>query len=59
MRKAGVTLLATIILVAAGCAQQKSAPLRKVADIPLPGAAVRFDYQSFDPSAGRLYISRT
>jgi DNA-binding beta-propeller fold protein YncE len=57
MRKAGVTLLATIILVAAACAQQKSAPLKKVADVPLPGAAVRFDYQSFDPSSGRLYIS--
>lgn len=31
--------------------------LTKVADIPLPGPAVRFDYQSFDPASGRLYIS--
>jgi hypothetical protein len=23
----------------------------------LPGAAVRFDYQSFDPSSRRLYIA--
>jgi hypothetical protein len=32
-------------------------PLEIVADIPLPGQAVRFDYQSFDPSTGRLYIA--
>ena len=31
--------------------------LEKVADVPMPGPAVRFDYQSFDPSSGRLYIS--
>jgi DNA-binding beta-propeller fold protein YncE len=31
--------------------------LRKVTDIPLPGPAVRFDYQSLDPSQGRLYIT--
>lgn len=28
-----------------------------VADVPLPGPAVRFDYQSFDPTSGRLYIA--
>jgi DNA-binding beta-propeller fold protein YncE len=33
------------------------APLKKVADVPLPGPAVRFDYQSLDPSQGRLYIA--
>ena len=31
--------------------------LRAVADIPLPGPANRFDYQSVDPAAGRLYLS--
>lgn len=31
--------------------------LRTVADVPLPGAAVRFDYQSYDASQGRLYIA--
>ena len=30
---------------------------RVIADIPLPGPANRFDYQSIDPAAGRLYIS--
>ena len=33
------------------------APLTVIADIPLPGAAKRFDYQTFDPTTGRLYIS--
>jgi len=32
-------------------------PLKLIADIPLPGAANRFDYQSVDPAKGRLYIS--
>jgi DNA-binding beta-propeller fold protein YncE len=31
--------------------------LKKVADIPMPGPAVRFDYQSLDTKSGRLYIS--
>jgi DNA-binding beta-propeller fold protein YncE len=36
---------------------QEQSPLKKVADIPLPGKAVRFDYQSLDASHGRLYIA--
>ena len=28
-----------------------------VADVPLPGPANRFDYQSVDPNGGRLYVS--
>lgn len=32
-------------------------PLRLVADVPMPGPAVRFDYQSFDPTSERLYIA--
>jgi outer membrane protein assembly factor BamB len=35
----------------------KPVPLKKVADIPMPGLAVRFDYQSLDATQGRLYIS--
>lgn len=35
----------------------ESAPLKKVADVQLPGPAVRFDYQSLDVSHGRLYIA--
>lgn len=31
--------------------------LTKVVDIPLPGPAVRFDYQSLDAEHGRLYIA--
>ncbi|HAF25218.1 MAG TPA: hypothetical protein DHU55_14110 [Blastocatellia bacterium] len=32
-------------------------PLRTLRDVPLSGAASRFDYQSFDPNTGRLYIA--
>ena len=35
----------------------ENAPLRIVADVPMPGPAVRFDYQSLDQDQGRLYIS--
>lgn len=38
-------------------AASSGAPLTLVADIALPGPAKRFDYQSFDPTTGRLYIS--
>jgi DNA-binding beta-propeller fold protein YncE len=31
--------------------------LRQVADVPLPGGPSRFDYQSFDPATGRLWIA--
>jgi len=42
----------------AGSPQPRSAPaLRRVADIPLSGPALRFDYQSIDTTANRLYIS--
>lgn len=37
--------------------QPTKSPLRTVADIPMPGPAVRFDYQSLDGSSGRLYIA--
>jgi DNA-binding beta-propeller fold protein YncE len=32
-------------------------PLRVVAEVPMPGPAVRFDYQSLDATSGRLYIA--
>ena len=40
-----------------GRAASTAAPLALVADVPLPGPAKRFDYQSFDSTTGRLYIS--
>src|SRR3989442_15122647 len=38
-------------------ASRAEAPLRVVADVPLPGSASRFDYQSLEPGSGRLFIS--
>jgi DNA-binding beta-propeller fold protein YncE len=40
-----------------GSDPSNKSPLKKVADVPLPGPAVRFDYQSLDRSQGRLYIA--
>lgn len=37
--------------------QARDSILVKVADVPMPGPAVRFDYQTFDPATGRLYIA--
>ena len=38
-------------------AQQIKLPLKRVLDVPLTGRTSRFDYQSLDLSAGRLYIA--
>ena len=54
-------LLALLIAAApAAIAQPQAASasgMTLVATIPMPGPAVRFDYQSFNPSTGLLYIS--
>jgi DNA-binding beta-propeller fold protein YncE len=50
-----VVLAAVLGSPVAGAAS--SLPLREVARVPLPGAAVRFDYTSVDPSLGRLWIA--
>lgn len=53
------TIVTSILILFApgGCAAQDSTLLTRVADVPLPGGSTRFDYQSFDPTTGRLYIS--
>ena len=54
------TVLAALAGVAASVAPAPSATtpiLQTVADVPLPGPAVRFDYQSLDQDADRLYIA--
>ena len=37
--------------------KEGAVPPSVVADVPLPGPPRRFDYQSFDPTTNRLYIS--
>ena len=52
--------LSVLLSASFACGQsstQTEKVLTKVADIPMPGPAVRFDYQTFDPSSGRLYIA--
>src|SRR5258705_7005643 len=41
----------------ASSATSGNLPLRTLRDVPLSGSATRFDYQSFDPNSGRLYIA--
>jgi DNA-binding beta-propeller fold protein YncE len=59
MKRQNLGLL--VLLSASFACGQSSTPIEKVltkiADIPMPGPAVRFDYQTFDPSSGRLYIA--
>lgn len=52
-----VSLALLVVARCSGAAEPTRAPLRLVADVPLPGEAVRFDYQSIDPASGRLYIA--
>ncbi len=56
-----VAILACVI-VAMACLSHSSAPssdagLRTIRDTVLPGDTSRFDYESFDPESGRLYIA--
>jgi DNA-binding beta-propeller fold protein YncE len=56
------SLLTTAVLAVAGCrlSAQEARRLpewRVVADVPLPGRAARFDYQSLEPGARRLWIA--
>ena len=55
-----LALLASIFVFAVSAVSSDSTaskPLKKIADVPLPGPAVRFDYQSFDAVHDRLYIA--
>jgi DNA-binding beta-propeller fold protein YncE len=56
-----VLVTATLLRVrfdpAASADTNNQGTLRVVADVPLPGPAVRFDYQSLDVTSGRLYIA--
>lgn len=52
--KCTITILSTFALLIQ-CAT--AALLEKVADVPLPGGATRFDYCSLDLAANRLYFS--
>src|SRR6185295_6096639 len=62
---AGVALSIALSLLALTCTAKSpppgspslNLPLRTVRDVPLSGGATRFDYQSFDPNTGRLYIA--
>ena len=60
---AGIFALSVLLALQVACSQAAHEPspdtrtLTRVADVPLPGPAVRFDYQSLDVKNGRLYIA--
>jgi DNA-binding beta-propeller fold protein YncE len=58
-RARSVIAAGAVCLGAVGCADSGKAdlPLRPVADVPLSGTSSRFDYQSLDQAASRLYVS--
>jgi YVTN family beta-propeller protein len=49
--------LAAFLLLGGSEVVKAQSFLKTVADVPLPGGTTRFDYQSLDPSTGRLYLS--
>lgn len=59
MERRTLFLSLVIFILSASCvdAQRGNVPLRQIADVPLTGRASRLDYQSFDPTTGRLYIA--
>lgn len=63
LEKACGAVVAFCLVTAPATGQQRTvvpevaAGLRHVAEIPLPGPAVRFDYQNVDNVAGRLYMA--
>jgi DNA-binding beta-propeller fold protein YncE len=53
----GASAALVVCALLATPAQAGSPVLSTVADVPLPGRATRFDYQSFDPITKTLYLS--
>jgi hypothetical protein len=51
------TLAATLMACIGTAAPPSPLPLKLVRDIPLPGHATRFDYESLDPKTGLLFIA--
>lgn len=52
-----LALLGISVVWTVSASAAELAPLELVADVPLSGAAVRFDYQSLDVANSRLYIA--
>src|SRR5262245_46072506 len=52
-----LALVASAWSIASCGAAQTQETLTFVADVPLPGASARFDYQSLDTTSNRLYIA--
>ncbi|HXC16902.1 MAG TPA: hypothetical protein VNV60_05620 [Holophagaceae bacterium] len=49
--------LALFLLPVLACLSARAQFAKPIADLPLPGAATRFDYGCLDPSTGRLFLN--
>jgi YVTN family beta-propeller protein len=54
---AGLGLIAGSVVVLLSQSARPQLPLQTITDLPLPGGATRFDYQSLDPLTQRLFIA--
>ena len=52
-----LALFGILLAYMVGASASEPAPLAFVADVPLSGSAVRFDYQSLDVTNNRLYLA--
>lgn len=50
-------LILALVMASLGAGRAPGLPLNRVANVPLPGAATRFDYESLDAKTGRLFIA--
>lgn len=57
MRERVCLILSVLLSLACRAQPAGPGPLRRVADVPLPGPCSRFDYASIDPGAHRLYMN--
>jgi DNA-binding beta-propeller fold protein YncE len=57
-RRLGLVALFAWLTASPASSQTGASVLKPVADVPLPGGTGRFDYQSLDPTTGRLYIAQ-
>jgi len=53
----GLLLINSVAFGQSGKDEPGGGVLKQIVEIPLPGPAVRFDYQSLDAKNGRLYIA--
>jgi hypothetical protein len=55
--ESGIIAIGLLTACSGFATPSQSLPLRATHDVPLPGGTTRFDYESFDPKTGLLFIA--